>query len=187
MTEPWNADGVVVARAIAGDTDVLDGILAALQRPLYRYISRLLTNRETAEDALQEVLFLICRKIVWLRDPELLRPWAFRIASRECFRQLRSEKRRGEELLDLDDPETSAGESIAPAWEPRLLDWVDDLPPASRAVIVLHYLEEMSLQEVAAVLEILPGTVKSRLAYGLARLRRHTAGTQMKAGGGTHS
>jgi DNA-directed RNA polymerase specialized sigma24 family protein len=52
---------------------------------------------------------------------------------------------------------------------------------------VLHYLEEMTLHEVAAVLEILPGTVKSRLAYGLARLRRHTAGAQMNAGGGTHT
>lgn len=185
MTEPWKADGVVVARAIAGDRDVLDDILAALQRPLYRYIARLLTNRETAEDVLQEVLFRICRKIVWLRDPELLRPWAFRIASRECFRQLRSEKRRGEEMLDLDTLDTGAGENKAQKWEPSLLDWVDELPPASRAVIVLHYLEELSLHEVAAVLDISPGTVKSRLAYGLARLRRHTAGTQMNAGGGT--
>jgi RNA polymerase sigma-70 factor, ECF subfamily len=187
MTEPWYVDGVVVARAIAGDRDVLEEILAALQRPLYRYISRLLTHRETAEDALQEVLFRICRKIVWLRDPELFRPWAFRIASRECFRQLRSEKRRGGEIPDVDTLETGAGESIPRQWEPHLLDWVDDLPPASRAVIVLHYLEEMSLQEVALVLEISPGTVKSRLAYGLARLRRHTAGTQVNAGGGTRT
>jgi RNA polymerase sigma factor (sigma-70 family) len=185
MTEPRNVDGVVVARAIAGDRDVLDDILAALQLPLYRYISRLLTNRETAEDALQEVLFRICKKIIWLRDPELLRPWAFRIANRECFRQLRSEKRRGEEILDLDTPETGAAESIPQAWEPRLLDWVDELPPASRAVIMLHFMEEMTLHEVAAVLEILPGTVKSRLAYGLARLRRHLAGKQINAGG-TH-
>jgi RNA polymerase sigma-70 factor (ECF subfamily) len=185
MTEPRNVDGVVVARAIAGDRDVLDDVLAVLQRPLYRYISRLLTHRETAEDALQEVLFRICKKIIWLRDPELLRPWAFRIASRECFRQLRSEKRRGEEILDVDSSE--AGENIAQEWEPRLLDWVEELPPASRAVIVLHYLEEMTLHEVAAVLEILPGTVKSRLAYGLARLRRHTAGTQMNAGRGMHT
>lgn len=185
MTEPWNVDGLVVARAIAGDREVLDGILAALQGPLYRYISRLLTHRERAEDALQEVLFRICKKIVWLRDPELLRPWAFRIASRECFRQLRSEKRRGEEILDLDTLKTGARERQE--WEPRLLDWVDDLPPASRAVIVLHYLEEMSLDDVAAVLEISLGTVKSRLAYGLARLRKHTAGTQMNAGGGTHT
>ncbi len=183
MTEPWNVDGVIVARAIAGDREVLDDILAALQRPLYRYISRLVTNREMAEDALQEVLFRICKKIVWLRDPELLRAWAFRIASRECFRQLRSEKRRGEELLDADTLESGASGSVPQEWEPGLLAWVEDLPPASRAVIVLHYLEEMSLQEVAEVLEILPGTVKSRLAYGLARLRRHTAGTQMNAAG----
>lgn len=187
MREPWKVDGVVVARAIAGDREVLDDILAALQGPLYRYISRLVTRHETAEDVLQEVLLRICRKIVWLRDPELLRPWAFRIASRECFRQMRSEKRRAEELLNPDTLETGAGESIPQEWEPSLLNWVDDLPPASRAVIVLHYLEEMSLDEVAGVLDISPGTVKSRLAYGLARLRRHMAGTQMNAGEGTHT
>jgi RNA polymerase sigma-70 factor (ECF subfamily) len=185
MTEPWNVDALAVARAIAGDRGVLDGLLAALERPLYRYISKLVTRREMAEDVLQEVLFRICRKIVWLRDPELLRPWAFRIASRECFRQLRSENRRGEEVLNLDTLETAANEGVAQEWEPRLLDWIDDLPPASRAVIVLHYLEEMSLDEVAAVLEIPPGTVKSRLAYGLARLRRRAAGSQLNAGGET--
>lgn len=87
----------------------------------------------------------------------------------------------------MDTPGTGAGESIPQEWEPRLLDWVDDLPLASRAVIVLHYLEDMSLHEVAAVLEILPGTVKSRLAYGLARLRRHTAGTQINSERGTHT
>ena len=178
-------DGLVVARAIAGDREVLDDILTALQDPLYRYISRLLAGRETAEDVLQEVLFLVCKKIGWLRDPELLRPWAFRIASRECFRQLRSKERRGEQTLDLDTLETGAIESVPPQWEPRLLEWVDDLPPASRAVIVLHYLEEMSIEEVAVVLEIATGTVKSRLAYGLARLRRHTAGTQTNTEGGT--
>ena len=176
-------DGLVVARAIAGDREVLDDILRALQDPLYRYISRLLAGRETAEDVLQEVLFLVCKKIGWLRDPELLRPWAFRIASRECFRQLRTKKRRGEETLDLGTLETS----VPPQWEPRLLEWVDDLPPASRAVIVLHYLEEMSIEEVAAVLEISGGTVKSRLAYGLARLRRHTASTQTNIEGETRT
>jgi RNA polymerase sigma-70 factor (ECF subfamily) len=185
MTEPWNTDGLAVVRAVAGDREVLDGVLAALQRPLYRYISKLMPRREMAEDVLQDVLFRICKKIRWLRDPELLRPWAFRIASRECFRQLRSEKRRGEESLDLDTLETAANKSFTQEWEPRLLDWIDDLPPASRAVIVLHYLEEMSLDEAAAVLEIPPGTAKSRLAYGLARLRKRAAGPQINAGGET--
>jgi hypothetical protein len=46
---------------------------------------------------------------------------------------LRSEKRRGEEILDLDTLDTRVSESIPQEWEPSLLDWVDDLPPASRA------------------------------------------------------
>ena len=183
MTERWNIDGLAVIRAIAGDREVLDGILGALQRPLYGYVSKLMPRREMAEDVLQEVLFRICRKIRWLRDPELLRPWAFRIASRECFRQLRSEKRRGEDALDPDTPETA--NTFTQGWEPHLLDWIDNLPPASRAVIVLHYLEEMSLEEAAAVLEIPPGTAKSRLAYGLARLRKRAAGPQINVGGDT--
>jgi RNA polymerase sigma-70 factor (ECF subfamily) len=185
MTEPWNLNGLAVTRAIAGDREVLGGVLAALGRPLYRYISKLVTRRDIAEDVLQEVLFRVCTKIVWLRDPELLRPWAFRIASRECFRRLRLERRRGEEVLNLDTLETAANEGIPQEWEPRLLDWIDGLPPASRAVIVLHYLEEMSLAEVAAVLEIMPGTAKSRLAYGLAQLRRRATGSQTNVGGKT--
>ena len=49
---------------------------------------------------------------------------------------------------------------------------MDGIPPASRAVLTLHFQEEMSLPEVAAILELPLGTVKSRLAYGLASLRR---------------
>jgi RNA polymerase sigma-70 factor (ECF subfamily) len=184
MAERSELDGLMVARAVAGDRHALEGVLAALQRPLYRYISRLMMRREIAEDVLQDVLFRICRKIGWLHDPELLRPWAFRIASRECFRHLRSERRRNEEILDLETLETAGREGVTPGWEPRLLDWIDSLSPASRAVITLHYLEEMSLDEVAAVLEIPLGTVKSRLAYGLARLRKQAAGSQINAGGG---
>jgi RNA polymerase sigma-70 factor (ECF subfamily) len=50
---------------------------------------------------------------------------------------------------------------------------MDDISPASRAVLVLHFEEELSLPEVAAVLELPLGTVKSRLAYGLTALRKH--------------
>jgi RNA polymerase sigma-70 factor (ECF subfamily) len=63
-----------------------------------------------------------------------------------------------------------------PVYSPELVqqlpELVGDLSPASRAVIVLYYLHEMSLVETAAVLDIPVGTVKSRLAYGLESLRR---------------
>ncbi len=183
--EPSELDSLAVVRAVAGDRDALASVLAALQRPLYRYIAKLIMRPEIAEDVLQEVLFRVCKKIRWLRDPELIRPWAFRIASRQCFRQLRSERHRSEEALDLDTLETAVRKDITLEWEPHLLDWIGALPPASRSVIALHYFEEMTLDEVAAVLEISPGTVKSRLAYGLAWLRQRAAGSQKQNVGGT--
>jgi RNA polymerase sigma-70 factor (ECF subfamily) len=169
-------NSLAVVRAIAGDREALADVLTGLQRPLCRYISHLVARPEIAEDVLQEVLFKICRKVRWLRNPELIRPWAFRIATRECFRQLRSERHRNEESLDVNTPEAVTQE-VTVEWEPRLIDWITALPPRSRSVIALHYLEQLTLDEVAAVLEISPGTVKSRLAYGLARLRR-SAGTR---------
>ena len=59
----------------------------------------------------------------------------------------------------------------------ELLD-SDRLTPASRAVLVLHFQEELPLAEVAAILEIPLGTVKSRLAFGLKALRRHLSNTR---------
>jgi RNA polymerase sigma-70 factor, ECF subfamily len=175
MTAIPELDKFAVLRAAAGDREALAGVLCFLQRPLYRYILSLVRRSEIAEDVLQEVLFRICKKLAWLRDPELIRPWAFRIANRECFRQLRSEKRRSEEALDADTIENTLRQDAMPEWEPRLLEWIDALPAASCSVIALHYLEEMSLDEVGAVLEIPLGTVKSRLAYGLALLRKQAS------------
>lgn len=69
-----------VLRAQAGDGEALDELLKAVEEPLYRYISRLVGERAAAEDILQEVFIHIYRKLGWLREPELFRPWAYRIA-----------------------------------------------------------------------------------------------------------
>jgi RNA polymerase sigma-70 factor, ECF subfamily len=172
MTESQELDKFAVLRAAAGDREALADVLGFLQAPLYRYILRLVFRPDVAEDVLQDVLFIICRKLSRLRDPELIRPWAFRIATRQGFRQLRSENRRNEQELDTDIRDNTVRQEAAFEWEPYLVDWVDALPAACRSVIALHYLEELSLGEVSAVLEISPGTVKSRLAYGLSLLRK---------------
>jgi DNA-directed RNA polymerase specialized sigma24 family protein len=102
MTESQELDKFAVLRAAAGDREALADVLGFLQAPLYRYILRLVFRPDVAEDVLQDVLFIICRKLSRLRDPELIRPWAFRIATRQGFRQLRSENRRNEQGLDTD-------------------------------------------------------------------------------------
>ncbi len=161
----------LVVRAQVGDREALEQVLRNMQPPLLRYVSRLV-GPDQAADVVQDVLIAIARKLAWLTEPRLFRPWAFRIASRAAFRHLRKERRwarrAGEDALDA-----------IPASEPPSEEWLrellgsDELSPASRAVLLLHFQEEMPLAQVAAVLEIPVGTAKSRLAYGLKALRRH--------------
>lgn len=158
----------LVLRAQSGDREALDALLREIGPPLLRYVTRVTGDAALAEDVVQETLIAVVRKIRWLTDPSLFRAWAFRIASREAFRALK--KRRVTEPLE----ELAAVEAPpADPWQrERLLSSLEKLSPASRAVITLHYLEEMPLSEVAAVLDLTLGTVKSRLSYGLAQLRK---------------
>lgn len=173
MTRAPADEAAAVLLAQSGDREALDQLLRGVERPLYGYVVRLTGDPETAKDVLQETLVRICRKLGWLHDPELFRPWAFRIASREAFRMMkRVSIRREVHLPDAVIDATSAGEETA--W-PVSLDLpaaLDGVSPASRAVLLLHYVHEMKLEDVSDVLAIPLGTTKSRLAYGLRSLRR---------------
>jgi RNA polymerase sigma-70 factor (ECF subfamily) len=167
-----------VLRAQCDDREALELLLRSVQGPLRRYASGLV-GPAAADDVLQDVLIVICRKLRWLDNPELFRAWVYRIASRIAFHYLR--KRRGlpEQLPeDFMPEEIAAPEARPPAELLRGLLNMEGISPASRAVLVLHFQEELPLQEVAAILEIPLGTVKSRLAYGLAALRKQLARTR---------
>jgi RNA polymerase sigma-70 factor, ECF subfamily len=167
-----------VLLAQSGDKEALDQLLKAVQEPLYRYILSLIGNQATAEDVLQEVFIKIYRKLFWLRQVELFRPWTYRIASREAFKFLAKERKWSDQVRDELVLETITAPEIDKDLAMdfnELSKLIENVSPASRAVIVLHYLHEMSLDEVADVLGIALGTVKSRLAYGLSCLRSELA------------
>ncbi|HKG23011.1 MAG TPA: RNA polymerase sigma factor [Blastocatellia bacterium] len=168
-----------VLLAQTGDRAALDELFRTIENPLYRYILSLVRETAIAEDVLQEVLLLIYRKLYWLKQPELFKPWAYRIASREAFRALRRERRWSEQVRDevvLEAIPAPPPETFEPDLIERLPDLLDLVSPSNRAVLVLHYLHEMSLREVADVLGLPTGTVKSRLFYGLSTLRKNLQG-----------
>ena len=164
-----------VLRAQYNDREALELLLRSVQPSLHRFLSGLVGTRH-ADDVLQDVFIIVCRKLTWLQTPELFRPWAFRIASRAGFRHLSKEKRRPEQAEDNAVLDAMPAPHPPPSSE-LLVELLNSnaLSPASRAVLVLHFQEELSLAEVAAILEIPLGTVKSRLAFGLAALRKHLA------------
>lgn len=174
-----NADNInevfYVVRSQSGDREALDLLLRSVQTGLWRYISRLVSDQALAEDVLQEVFMIVYRKIGWLNDPKLFRAWVYRIASRECFRYLKKEVRWREQIRDDEILNNVASVEDDPEYDPeltaRILEMLERVSPASRAVLILHYLDEYSLNETATILDISTGTVRSRLAYGLAKLR----------------
>jgi RNA polymerase sigma-70 factor (ECF subfamily) len=158
-----------VLRAQCGDREALELLLRSIQPSLHRYLCGLVGTFHS-DDVLQDVLILVARKLVWLEQPELFRPWAFRIASRAGFKNLGRERRWLGDDAGLED--VAAPDPPPPDELLRELATMDGISPASRAVLVLHFQEEMSLAAVAAILEVPLGTVKSRLAYGLSALRK---------------
>jgi RNA polymerase sigma-70 factor (ECF subfamily) len=170
-----------VLRAQCGDREALELLLRNVQPSLRRYVSGLAGSTD-ADDLLQDVLIIVIRRLGTLEDPNLFRPWAFRIASREAFRYIRKRRLwhgRHDADAEINDLPTShmwpSGELL------RELLATDTISPASRAVLLLHFHEELPLKEVAAILDIPLGTAKSRLAYGLNSIRK-----QMKDSGGSH-
>src|SRR5215510_5166990 len=167
---------LLVLRAQSGSQDALDEIFKSVQEPLFNYILTLVRERQLAEDVLQEVFLRIYRKLRWLQEPAAFRAWSYQIATREAFRQLKRERSwsdqvRDEEALQI-IPAVQRDEEFPQELIEMLPEVVGNLPPGSRAVVVLHYLHELSFGETAAVLGIPLGTVKSRLAYALTSLRQ---------------
>lgn len=163
-----------VLQAQSGSREALDELFKSVQEPLFRYIVTVVNDRHLAEDVLQEVFIRIYRKLRWLREPQAFRAWSYQIATREAFRHLKRERLWTDQVRD--EGVLNVMPVAEPVYSPELVqqlpELVGDLSPASRAVIVLYYLHELSLVETAAVLDIPVGTVKSRLAYGLESLRR---------------
>ena len=163
---------LLVLLAQTGDRSALEQLLHATYAPLRRYITRL-AGTDLADDILQETSLQIFRKLPFLREPAVFRPWTFRIASRIAFTHLKRARR----WQPLDDAPPDRFSTLNPTLgEPpdeAFLALVDQVSPASRAVLLLHYQHDLSLEETAAILEIPVGTAKSRLHYGVATLRKH--------------
>ena len=165
-----------VLQAQSGSHEALNELFRSVQEPLFRYIVSLVRDQHLAEDILQEVFIRVYRKLRWLREPAAFRAWTYQIASREAFRYLNRERRWSDQVRDEATLTTLPASDHEHQFPRELVEslpqLVDSLSPASRAVVVLFYLHELSLIETAAVLDIPIGTAKSRLAYGLESLRR---------------
>lgn len=163
----------LVRRAIEGDHDAFSSLVDASVDRLYGVANLILRDSDRAQDAVQEALVSAWKDIRALRDPDAWDAWLHRITVWACYKAAKSERRRSQvELKVVSDRMTTLHDSASAIADRDLIEReLNDLPIDHRAVIVLRFYLDLPLDEVADILDIPIGTVKSRLHRALASLR----------------
>jgi RNA polymerase sigma factor (sigma-70 family) len=168
-------DELLVLRCQEGDAGAFDELIGRWQERLWRHAWRLTGSRDAAWDALQEAWITVSRDIRGLKDAAAFPAWAYRITSNRCHDWIRKECRRrradeayAEQAERVEDETRGANQCSA-----DLDEALSRLPGRDRAILSLRYEEEFGVAEIAKILQIPPGTVKSRLHYARERLRHY--------------
>lgn len=167
---------LLVVRCQRGDGDAFRELVREWERPLHYYIRRLLGSNDVEWDVLQEVWLRVFRGIASLREPRTLPIWLYRIARRTAMRHLRekySDPALDQTLSDLEGIEVEIDERLHLTGDDaeQVHRALKQIPVVWREVLTLHFLEDMSVQEVAEVIGVPAGTVKSRLYHAKRALR----------------
>ena len=188
-----HSDTFLIARCQKADIAAFNEIVARYKGKIFNYLYRMTGNAEDAEDLTQEVFVRMYTNIGSFRAEASLSTWLFRIAGNLCVDAFRRGKRERGMVQSLDAPYTSddgdegsTGTRDVPDWshEPmtqfkykelgaQIQAALEKLPPKLRAAVVLHDIEGLSYEEIAAVEHIPLGTVKSRIFNARVALREH--------------
>ncbi|SHH72872.1 RNA polymerase sigma factor [Cognatishimia maritima] len=165
----------LVASARLNDAEAMAALVQLRGPRLLVHATRLLGNRDEAQDAVQDAWIEIFRALRQLRSDAAFAAWATRIVTRRCARIIAGNQRTraiARELAPL--TETAATENSDDVQ--LVQEAIASLPPQQAATVALFYLEDMSLAEVAVALDVPVGTVKSRLSLARERLKAHLKG-----------
>jgi RNA polymerase sigma-70 factor (ECF subfamily) len=187
--EQRREDDELVRRLRAGEEAAYEALLARFQQPVYNLAFRLASNPGDASDVVQEVFLKVFRNVGHFRRQSSLKTWIYRITVNEAHNQRRWFFRHRSREVGLDE-ETDEGCSRTVADTGRSpFDCVFDrekhvlienalgrINPLFREVVVLRDIEDLSYEEIAEVLQISLGTVKSRIMRGREALREELTG-----------
>ncbi len=168
-----------VPQARAGDPAAWDIMFRRYQLPLYVYVFELVHDEQASLDIVQETFINATRHLGSLREDGKFGSWLFGIAHQKClqrWRKLGREAAAREEFaaapIDLEDDPAEL--LIRAEQEASVMRLLNQLPVAQRSVLLLHFVEDFPLEDIAAVTGAALGTVKSRLHYAKKALKKLT-------------
>jgi len=171
-------DAELIELARNGDVRAYGELVERYREPAFRLAVLVTKSAAEAEDAVQEAFVKAYYALGRFRDRAPFRPWILRIVSNEARNRRRSARRREGLALRVAEDRPSGGAAPSPEaavlereTSRALLEAIGRLPERERLVIGYRYFLDLSEAEIAAVLGVRPGTVKSRCARALAHLR----------------
>ena len=184
------SDEILLMKIAIRDAEAFEMLASRYRDALRRYLSGMTRDSNVAEDLLQETLLRVWTRAEQWNGQGTVKSWLFRVATNLALNDMRNRKRRREQTLDTGHADSDFGTPDTPAWmagafaltpeqcalqaedATRLRRLVAELPEAKRNVLRLVYEEDMELRDVAGLLDIPEGTVKSRLYHARKHLSR---------------
>jgi RNA polymerase sigma-70 factor (ECF subfamily) len=196
-------DAALVADLKAGSEEAFAVLIAQYHQPLYSLIARSLNDPADAADITQEVFIKVFRSIRGFHGESSLRTWLYRIALHEASNQRRWWSRHKKQEITIDSPSESESEADGRTFcigstladnsgspfdraaqsevRERVETALRQVPEAFRTVVVLREIEGFAYEEIAEILNVNLGTVKSRLTRGRSALRALLVTTEKTA------
>ena len=153
-------------RCQSGEPEAFEDLIAVMERPLLYYATSLTGNSDSGLDVLQEVWIKAFRGIRKLKDPGSVRSWLYSITHGIAVDRIRKNtSRERAEAVELEDFQEAEEPSFADEDAAAIHQALGEIGMKHREVLVLHFLEDLSMAEIAKVVGCSEGTVKSRIHY----------------------
>jgi len=165
-------DRRLVEQAREGDRDAYEALARASARRLYLTAHRIVRDPDKADDAVQQTLVAIWRELASLRDADRFEAWTYRLVVRFCLAETRRARRAGVREIPIDEMLPARSDAYADSdLRDQLADALRSLSVEHRTVVVLHHYDGLPLIEIAEILGVPQGTVRSRLHHATRALK----------------
>ncbi len=176
-----NEEARLIEEAKAGNLEAFEQLILQHEKRIYNYCYRMTNNREDAEDLSQEIFIKVYKNLNSFKGKSSFSTWIYRIAYNTCIDKYRKKKvvavsltpnDEGEKQIDLPSGEPLPEDRVVSREEYELVcECISALRPEYKAAVILRDIQNYSYDEIAEILNIPLGTVKSHISRGRAALR----------------
>ena len=170
----------LISRASGGDPSAFNQLMGMHEKRMYAVALRMCGNREDAQDCLQEAMLRVYRAIGGFKGQSSFGTWVYRITMNTCLDELRRKKNKQNVSFDnlLDQGWSPADDSASPEKKVMQIEMrksistsIQELPEDMRSAIIMRDIHGYSYDEIADILGVNVGTIKSRISRGREKLR----------------